>query len=64
MPQSVELVARLRAAGHPAVISGAGPTVLVLARGATESQAVLSGLPEGWRGAALAVDPTGAQLLS
>ncbi|RBP66339.1 homoserine kinase [Brevibacterium sanguinis] len=29
-PESMDLVDRLRAAGHPAVISGAGPTVLVL----------------------------------
>ncbi len=33
MPASYELVQRLRADGHAAVISGAGPTVLVLTRG-------------------------------
>ena len=32
MPESADLVARLRAAGHAAVISGAGPSVLVLGR--------------------------------
>ena len=32
MPESYELVQRLRADGHAAVISGAGPTVLVLTR--------------------------------
>ena len=31
MPESVELMRVLRAEGHPAVISGAGPSVLVLA---------------------------------
>ncbi|WP_081683899.1 homoserine kinase [Granulicoccus phenolivorans] len=30
MPESTELIGRLRAAGHAAVVSGAGPTVLVL----------------------------------
>jgi homoserine kinase len=31
MPESVELMRVLRREGHPAVISGAGPSVLVLA---------------------------------
>lgn len=34
MPDSAALVAGLRARGHAAVVSGAGPTVLVLAHGA------------------------------
>ena len=62
MPRSAELVAELRAAGHPAVISGAGPTVLVLARGAAEADAVLAKAPDGWTGLAPAVDPHGAQV--
>jgi homoserine kinase len=33
MPGSAELVRRLRADGHAALISGAGPTVLALTRG-------------------------------
>jgi len=64
MPQSAQLVAGLRGAGHPAVISGAGPTVLVLARGAAEAQAVLSATPDDWTGLALPVDPVGAQIIS
>ena len=32
MPETIALVDRLRAAGHAAVVSGAGPSVLVLAR--------------------------------
>jgi homoserine kinase len=64
MPRSAQLVAALRSAGHPAVISGAGPTVLVLARGQAEAEAVLSGAPEGWTGLALPIDPGGAQLIS
>ena len=43
MPQSAALVAQLRSAGHAAVISGAGPTVLVLARGDVEGEAVSVG---------------------
>ena len=35
MPESARLVQVLRRAGHAAVVSGAGPTVLVLAAGAT-----------------------------
>jgi homoserine kinase len=63
MPDSAEVVARLRAAEHPAVISGAGPTVLVLARGEVEAQTVLAQAPDGWRALALDVDPTGARIL-
>jgi homoserine kinase len=39
MPESAALVASLRTAGVPAVISGAGPTVLVLADAATAARA-------------------------
>jgi homoserine kinase len=60
MPQSFALVERLRAAGHPAVISGAGPTVLVLARGDVEADAVLEQAPGDWIARTLPVDPTGA----
>jgi homoserine kinase len=35
MPATAALIARLRAAGVPAVVSGAGPSVLVLTAGAT-----------------------------
>jgi homoserine kinase len=63
MPQSAQLVEELRAAGHPAVISGAGPTVLVLARGDAEAEMVLVHTPAGWKGRLLAVDPTGAEIL-
>lgn len=60
MPQSAELVAALRAGGHPAVISGAGPTVLVLALGDVEAAAVLAEAPPGWVAERLPVDPSGA----
>src|SRR5439155_17807306 len=45
MPNSARLVADLRAAGLPAVISGSGPTVLVLARGPHEAQTVVGRAP-------------------
>jgi homoserine kinase len=64
MPEAYDLVERLRSAGHPAVISGAGPTVLVLARGAAEAQAASERAPDGWQARVLAVDSTGARQLS
>ena len=46
MPESVALVDRLRADGVPAVISGAGPTVLALA----DADSGRQGRPAGGRG--------------
>lgn len=63
MAQTARLVAQLRAVGLPAVISGAGPTVLVLARGETEAGAAAGHAPEGWTARVLTVDPAGAQLV-
>jgi homoserine kinase len=63
MPDSARLVAALRADGHPAVISGAGPSVLVLARGDAEAQAVLGAVPDSWTGRILAVDRAGAEVI-
>jgi homoserine kinase len=63
MPDSVELVDRLRAEGHAAVISGAGPSVLVL--GAESALPRVTALtPAGWTALALDVDTAGAQVLS
>ena len=59
MPESLALVDALRAAGLPAVISGAGPTVLVLTDTASRD-AVLARVPDGWRVLALAVENHGA----
>ncbi|MDT4905323.1 MAG: homoserine kinase [Pseudonocardiales bacterium] len=64
MPHSARLVTQLRANGHPAVISGAGPTVLVLARGDVEAKSVLASTPDGWLGRAIAVDPDGARIVT
>ena len=57
MPDSYELVQGLRSAGVPAVISGAGPTVLAFGRG-------LDGVvPAGWVSYELDVEPRGAHVL-
>ncbi len=55
MPQSYELMTRLRGEGIAATISGAGPTVLAFARGLADR------LPEGWAFHELGVDQAGAQ---
>ena len=56
------LVAGLRADGVPAVISGAGPTVLALVEdGAADKVARLAG--EGWAANRLALDAGGASVL-
>jgi homoserine kinase len=63
MAATATLVAELRTRGHAAVVSGAGPTVLVLARGEREVEAVRLTAPEGWRALQLRPDTAGAQLL-
>jgi homoserine kinase len=59
MPQTAALVSRLRAAGHAAVVSGAGPSVLVLHAGETP----LPAAPPGWRELAVPVDRQGARVV-
>ena len=62
MPETLALVRRLRADGVPAVVSGAGPTVLAFA---TRDTAGLRGrCPDGWACHDLAVESTGARLLA
>jgi homoserine kinase len=61
MPRSASLVDGLRRSGVPAVISGAGPTVLALASSGTV-EAVTAKVPRGWEAVPLAVDATGAVL--
>jgi homoserine kinase len=61
MPGSARLVADLRADGLPAVISGAGPTVLVLTDPASQSD-VASRCPEGWVAHELSVEHRGARV--
>ncbi len=60
--ESMELVDRFRSAGHAAAISGAGPSVLVLA---TESVAdLLADLPSGWSALPLPIAADGVRLLA
>jgi homoserine kinase len=71
MRPSAELITALRKAGHAAVVSGAGPTVLVLANGETGAAAALefigtyteANTPDvSWRVMKLAVDVEGAKV--
>lgn len=62
MPESMDLVARLRSDGVPAVISGAGPTVLALVEeSAADKVARLAG--DGWTANRLSLDTAGARVL-
>ena len=63
MPASAQLVAALRGAGVPAVISGAGPTVLALTRGRAEVERALAAVPLGWWADRLEIDTLGAHVL-
>ena len=73
MPDSAGMLDRLRAAGVPAFVSGAGPTVLALLRSseplgdapqrADGSLVALARPPAGWRVLPLEVDRTGVTLL-
>lgn len=58
LPDSVNLVETLRGAGHAAIISGAGPTVLCLTLGPDDT--VVKHCPRGWECRELAVDTAGA----
>jgi homoserine kinase len=71
MPESAALLAALRADGHAAVVSGAGPCLLVLAvlghdehagdpGSAAEVRALRRSTPAGWECRPLRVDHTGA----
>jgi homoserine kinase len=61
MPDSDRLVTELRAEGLPAVISGAGPTVLVLTETAGQDRAAARA-PQGWVAHRLAVEPDGLKI--
>ncbi len=64
MPESLALVDSLRADGLPAIVSGAGPTVLVFTDGANSpgTEALLAACPAGWTPLHLAVDTLGVQV--
>jgi homoserine kinase len=73
MPESLALVDRLRASGHAAVVSGAGPSVLVLTRrtygdpadpaSAARVRDVAGLVPDGWTVLPLRVDSRGARIV-
>lgn len=62
MPQTAALVGSLRQAGVPAVVSGAGPSVLALVP-QTLAPGDIPTVPEGWSGRPLSVSLTGARIL-
>jgi homoserine kinase len=62
MPESLALVGSLRAAGLAAVVSGAGPTVLVLS--ADDPAPLLDRCPAGWASYRLAVDHAGVRTVA
>ncbi len=64
MPASVGLLDRLRDAGLPAVVSGAGPSLLVLAVGPDEVTKAADLTPAGWTVLPLDVDRGGARVLN
>jgi homoserine kinase len=59
MPRTADLVERLRDRGVPAVVSGAGPTVLALTTVDGRAE-VLGAAPRGWTALPLDVDREGA----
>jgi len=63
MPATRDLVEELRGEGFPAVVSGAGPSVLVLANGPAERLVAADLMAErhaDWQALLLAVDTKGA----
>lgn len=67
MPGSVELVRVLRHEGYPAAISGAGPSVIVLAGADARLSAIVRRVvadPSTWRSARTGIDRAGARLVA
>ena len=60
MPETLDLVRRLRADGVPAVVSGAGPSVLALT--SVDADGLAGRVPDGWTSRVLDVDPAGARV--
>lgn len=67
MPETDRLIRVLRAAGHPAVVSGAGPSILVLASDPSERADAIRIVEESaetaWQALPLAVDFLGATVV-
>ena len=67
MPETSELIASLRAKGHPAVVSGAGPSVLVLEDDPQKRLLAIAHVEKNfasWHSMPLAVDVKGASLMA
>ncbi len=62
-PASADLISRLRADGVAAAVSGAGPSVLVLARDQVEVEKVATETPADWGCHRLEVDLHGARVV-
>lgn len=62
MPGTADLLERLRDSGHAAVVSGAGPSVLVLGAGDDVVPAVSALVGEGWEVRDLRVDADGVRV--
>ena len=60
MPETLALVRRLRGVGHAAVVSGAGPSVLVLTN-AESAPSVTDLGPDEWQTLVLKIDTDGAR---
>src|SRR5690606_13366100 len=66
MPETIALVKALRDAGHAAVVSGAGPSVLVLSADPTQRQhaaEIAQQFAANWQVLMLAVDAKGATVV-
>ncbi|KAA1423826.1 homoserine kinase [Mumia zhuanghuii] len=61
MPESFTLVEQLRADGVPAIISGAGPTVLAFVTDAYDEARLVARAPAGWAALPLGIDAQGAR---
>jgi homoserine kinase len=61
MPRTLGLVRELRADGIPAVVSGAGPSVLAFCAGAADKDELVARAPRGWGVEHLAVEESGAR---
>ncbi len=64
MPESAALIRELRGAGYAAVVSGAGPTVLVMCSSESVAQEVAARVEgrEGWRVLVTSVDENGVRV--
>ncbi len=61
MPRTTAILAKLRAQGIAAAVSGAGPSVIALSTDERVLDAAVSGAPRGWTAYRLDIDNEGAQ---